>query len=103
MDLKKLYEDVSKYVDKKIILEGWIRNHRKQKEFGFIDFYDGTCFKSIQVVYDNKLSNFDFISKLRVGCSIKVEGILSKSLGSGQDYEVVASDVNLLPSVFINR
>ena len=96
MDLKKLYEDVSKYVDKKIILEGWIRNHRKQKEFGFIDFYDGTCFKSIQVVYDNKLSNFDFISKLRVGCSIKVEGILSKSLGSGQDYEVVASDVNLL-------
>lgn len=96
MDLKKLYEDVSKYVDKKIVLEGWIRNHRKQKEFGFIDFYDGTCFKSIQVVYDNKLSNFDFISKLRVGCSIKVEGILSKSLGSGQDYEVVASDVNLL-------
>ena len=96
MDLKKLYEDVSKYVDKKIILEGWIRNHRKQKEFGFIDFYDGTCFKSIQVVYDNKLSNFDFISKLRVGCSIKVEGILSKSLGSGQDYEVVASDVTLL-------
>ena len=96
MDLKKLYEDVSKYVDKKIILEGWIRNHRKQKEFGFIDFYVGTCFKSIQVVYDNKLSNFDFISKLRVGCSIKVEGILSKSLGSGQDYEVVASDVTLL-------
>ncbi len=96
MDLKKLYEDVSKYIDKKIILEGWIRNHRKQKEFGFIDFYDGTCFKSIQVVYDNKLSNFDFISKLRVGCSIKVEGILSKSLGSGQDYEVVASDVTLL-------
>lgn len=96
MDLKKLYEDVSKYVDKKIVLEGWIRNHRKQKEFGFIDFYDGTCFKSIQVVYDNKLSNFDFISKLRVGCSIKVEGILSKSLGSGQDYEVVASDVTLL-------
>ncbi len=96
MDLKKLYENIDEYLDKEIILEGWIRNHRKQKEFGFIDFYDGTCFKSIQVVYDNKLSNFDFISKLRVGSAIKVVGILSKSIGSGQDYEVIARDIILL-------
>ena len=96
MDLKIIYEKVEDYLDKEIKLEGWIRNHRKQKEFGFIDFYDGTCFKSIQVVYDNKLANFDDISKLRVGCAIKVIGKLSKSLGNGQDYEVVASDVILL-------
>ncbi len=96
MDLKKLYENVTEYLDKEVVLEGWIRNHRKQKEFGFIDFYDGTCFKSIQVVYDNKLSNFDFISKLRVGSAIKVVGVLSKSIGSGQDYEVIANDIILL-------
>ena len=96
MDLKKLYENIGEQLDKEVILEGWIRNHRKQKEFGFIDFYDGTCFKSIQVVYDNKLSNFDFISKLRVGSAIKVVGILSKSIGSGQDYEVIARDIILL-------
>ena len=96
MDLKKIYENISNYLDKEIILEGWIRNHRKQKEFGFIDFYDGTCFKSIQVVYDNKLNNFDFISKLRVGSAIKVIGTLTKSIGSGQDYEVIANDVVLL-------
>ena len=96
MDLKNLYEKITEYLDQEIIIEGWIRNHRKQKEFGFIDFYDGTCFKSIQVVYDNKLNNFDFISKLRVGCAIKVIGILTKSIGSGQDYEIVASDVILL-------
>ena len=96
MDLKYLYENIEQFVDKKVILEGWIRNHRKQKEFGFIDFSDGTCFKHIQVVYDNKLNNFDEISKLRVGCSVRVVGNLIKSLGSGQDYEVVASDVILL-------
>ena len=96
MDLKKLYENIGEQLDKEVILEGWIRNHRKQKEFGFIDFYDGTCFKSIQVVYDNKLSNFDFISKLRVGSAIKVVGVLSKSIGSGQDYEVIARDIILL-------
>ena len=96
MDLVSLYKDIRQYIDKEVILTGWIKNHRKQKEFGFIDFYDGTCFKSIQIVYDNKLSNFDFISKLRVGSAIKVIGILAKSLGSGQDYEVLASDVILL-------
>ncbi len=96
MELKELFLDVDKHLDKKIKLEGWIRNHRKQKEFGFIDFYDGTTFKSIQVVYDNKLSNFSEISKLRVGCSIEVEGILSKSQGSGQEYEIIASNVLLL-------
>ena len=49
MDLVSLYKDIKQYIDKEVILTGWIRNHRKQKEFGFIDFYDGTCFKSIQV------------------------------------------------------
>ena len=96
MDLKDLYKDIEQYIDKQIILKGWIRNHRKQKEFGFIDFYDGTCFKSVQVVYDNKLSNFEFLSKLRVGSAIKVIGILSKSIGGGQDYEVLAKDIILL-------
>ena len=45
MDLKELYEKIDEFMDKEIELSGWIRNHRKQKEFGFIDFSDGTCFK----------------------------------------------------------
>jgi len=96
MDLKEILSDISKYIDNKIEIDGWIRNHRKQKEFGFIDFYDGTTFQSIQIVYDNKLNNFDEIAKLRVGCAIKVMGTLIKSQGSGQDYEVVADNVILL-------
>ena len=95
MDLRVLYENITEYLNQEIILEGWIRNHRKQKEFGFIDFYDGTCFKSIQVVYDNK-TNFDFISKLKIGSAIKVIGVLTKSVGSGQDYEVTVKDIILL-------
>jgi len=96
LDIRELVSKIDELMDKEIILEGWIKNHRKQKEFGFIDFYDGTHFKNIQIVYDNKLSNFEEISKLRVGCAIKVIGKLQKSLGAGQDYEVVASDVVLL-------
>lgn len=96
MDLKDLVLKIEEYQDKEVTLEGWIRNHRKQKEFGFIDFSDGTCFKGMQVVYDNQLKNFEEISKLHVGSAIRVIGKVSKSVGSGQDYEIIASDVILL-------
>ena len=44
-----------------VTLRGWIRNHRKQKNMGFIDFFDGLCFKNPQVVYDNNIANFEEI------------------------------------------
>ena len=44
MDLKDLYKEIEKYLGKTITLNGWVRNHRKQKEYGFIDFSDGTTF-----------------------------------------------------------
>ena len=95
MDLKELYLDIEKYLDKDVTLQGWIRNHRKQKEFGFIDFSDGTCFKHIQLVYDNKLNDFDEIQKFHIGSAITVVGTLIKSQGSGQDYEVAVKSIKL--------
>ncbi len=95
MDLKELYLKIEEYLDKEVTLQGWIRNHRKQKEFGFIDFSDGTCFKHIQLVYDNKLSDFEEIQKFHIGCAITVKGILIKSEGSGQDYEVKVESIKL--------
>ncbi len=97
MDLKDLFIDAKKYLDKEITLSGWIRNHRPQKEFGFIDFSDGTCFKHLQIVYDNNLDNFKDISKLLVGSSITVNGILVKSSGN-QEYEIKANKVEILNS-----
>ena len=99
MDLKELHEKYSEYLDKEITLEGWIKNHRKQKDFGFIDFSDGTCFKNIQLIYTNELSDFDEISKLAIGSAIKVIGTLIKSEGSGQEYEVKVKTITLLGDV----
>ena len=56
LDVKDLYE--KDYIGEKITISGWIKNHRKQAHFGFIDLSDGTCFKSLQVVYDDKLKKF---------------------------------------------
>ncbi len=95
MDLKDLLKDKDKYLDKEVSICGWIRNHRDQKTFGFIDFSDGTCQTHLQVVYDEKLSNFEEVKKLLVGCAIKVTGKIIKSKGN-QDIEMQAESIELL-------
>ena len=57
MDLIDVFK--TKKVGDKVTLEGWVRNNRDQKEYGFIDFYDGTSINTMQVVYDKNLSNFE--------------------------------------------
>ena len=93
MDVKDLFE--KDYIGKKVVVQGWIRNHRKQKDFGFIDFSDGTCFEHLQVVYDNKLKNFEDVSRFLVGSAIEVSGKIVESQGN-QKFELKASDVKLL-------
>ncbi len=96
IDVKDLYVKLKDYMDKEVVLQGWIRNHRKQKEFGFIDFNDGTYFKSVQVVYDNKLADFDEIQKLRIGSAIEIKGRVIESPAKGQDFEVQVINISLL-------
>ena len=96
IDVKDLYNELSSYMNKEVTLQGWIRNHRKQKEFGFIDFNDGTFFKSVQVVYDDKLSDFEEIQKLRIGSAIEVVGKVIESPAKGQEFEVVVVSIKLM-------
>ena len=95
MEIKELLTNSKKYLDKEVEINGWVRLHRKQREFGFIDLSDGTCFKHIQVVYDNKLKNFDDITKILVGSTINVVGKFVKSSGN-QDYEIQTTKITLL-------
>ena len=94
MDTKELKENYKQLLNKEITLQGWIRNHRRQKDFGFIDFYDGTSYGTVQVVYGNDLNNFDDIQKYLVGSAITVKGMLVESSGK-QDFEIQASDIIL--------
>ena len=98
LDIRDIVKDESVYIDKDVILEGWIRNHRKQKDFGFIDFYDGTHFSSLQIVYDKDIKEFDDIQKYRVGSAIRVHGMVVKSPTKGQSIEIKATDVELVGS-----
>ena len=94
IDVNNLFKD--DYINKEVVVCGWIRNHRRQKDFGFIDFNDGTCFKNLQIVYDKNLNDFEKIQKLHIGSSIKVKGKIIKSEGSGQEIEMKLLDYTLL-------
>ena len=95
MDLRDLFKDTKKYIDTEVTICGWIRNHRDQKTFGFIDFSDGTVQDHLQVVYDDALSNFKDVQKLLVGCAISVTGKIIPSKGN-QEIEMQASKIELL-------
>jgi len=95
MDLREIFKTPEKYLEKVVTINGWIRNHRDQKTFGFIDFSDGTCQEHLQVVYDNELENFEEIRKFLVGCAIEVTGKIVESAGN-QKYEMKAEKVILL-------
>lgn len=93
--VKSLFRETEKHLDKEVQLSGWVRKIRDQKNFGFIELNDGTFFKGVQVVFDNKLANFDDIAKLSIASSIYVTGKVVKSQGAGQTFEVIASKIEI--------
>jgi len=95
--VKHIFRNKESYKDQPIKLNGWVRNNRAQKEFGFLNFHDGTFFEGIQVVYeDQKLENFKEVQKIRVGSSVEVEGILVLTPDMKQPFEVKATSITLL-------
>ena len=99
MDIKEIQKSYKDLIGKEITVSGWIKSNRDQKEFGFIDLNDGTTFKSLQVVYTSDMKDFDKISKLNIGSSIRVNGILSISEGKNQEYELNLKEITLLGEV----
>ena len=95
MDLKDLFKKIEVYLNKEVTVNGWIRGHRDQKTFGFIDFSDGTTQEHLQIVYDNNLDNFSEVVKYSLGSAIEVTGLIVESEGT-QDYELKATEVKLL-------
>jgi asparaginyl-tRNA synthetase len=93
--VKSLYRETEKYLDQEVIINGWVKKIRDQKNFGFIEVNDGSFFKGVQVVFDTRLSNFEEISRLSIISSIEVKGKLVKSQGAGQAFEIMAEEINV--------
>lgn len=91
--IRDIYENVEEYLGSEIVVEGWIRNLRASKAFGFIELNDGTFFKGIQVVFEDKLENFKEIEKLPLSSSLKIIGDLVKTDGAKQAFEIKAREI----------
>ena len=91
--VKSIYRNTSEYTSKEVKISGWIRTLRASNAFGFIEVNDGSFFKNIQVVFDNKLENFKEISKLPISSSITVVGTLVETPDAKQPFEIQATEV----------
>ncbi len=93
--VKDLFKDTKKYIEKDIILEGWIRTIRDSKNFGFIELNDGSFFYNVQIVFSNNLSNFEEICKLSISSTIKVEGKFILTENAKQPFEIQAQNIEI--------
>jgi asparaginyl-tRNA synthetase len=79
-----------------IRLQGWVRTRRDSKDFSFIELNDGSCLRSMQIIARNTLPNYPAVQKLTTGASIIVRGALVASQGKGQNWEVVAEEIEII-------
>ena len=91
--LKDLFVNTSDYANKKITVEGWVKTVRDSKTFGFIELNDGSYFKNVQIVFTDKLSNFEDLTKLTISSTIKVTGILVITENAKQPFEIQAKEI----------
>lgn len=91
--VKELYRQTTEYADRKVTVGGWVRNNRDSKSFGFLVVNDGTFFEPLQVVYTEKLSNFEEIAKLNIGAAIVATGTILVTPGAKQPFEMQAEEI----------
>ena len=89
--IKEIYD--SPPIDSEINIGGWVRAFRAKK---FIELNDGSIIKNIQcVIIDGKIDQ-GILNEINVGCSLIITGILIKSIGKGQSFEIKVSDIKLV-------
>ena len=91
-----IFADASAFDRQKIRVCGWVRTVRDLKNFGFIELNDGSCFKSLQVVFERgSLNNYDEIAKQNVGAALIVDGTLVLTPKAKQPFELKADAITV--------
>ncbi len=86
-----------KPVGQPVAFAGWVRTKRDTGSFSFIEINDGSCLANLQILADEKLSNYAAdIKQLSTGSSVMVEGVLQESPAKGQEVEVHASRLTVI-------
>ncbi len=95
IEIRELFQNTEKYLNKEVSVGGWIRSIRDSKTFGFIVLNDGTYFQPIQIVYNSEMENFTQISKMNIGAALIVTGTLVATPNAKQPFEIQALKVEI--------
>ena len=89
-----IYSGASDFNGRELTVCGWVRTVRDMKNFGFIELNDGSCFKSLQVVFERStLNNYDEIARQNVGAALIVHGTLVLTPDAKQPFELKADEI----------
>ncbi len=95
-EIIQIYNDSKAFENKEITVCGWLRTLRDSKVLGFMEINDGSCFKGLQVVFEqNVISNFDEITKLNVGAAVMIKGNLILTPQAKQPFEIHALQIEV--------
>ncbi|MCD8077332.1 MAG: asparagine--tRNA ligase [Lachnospiraceae bacterium] len=93
--IRELYRNTPQYLNQSITVEGWIRNIRDSRSFGFIVVSDGTFFEPLQIVYHDTMENFAEISRCNVGAALRAPGTLVATPQAKQPFELQAEHIEV--------
>ena len=94
--IKDLLSKSSRYAEKRVTVCGWAKTIRDSKVFGFIELNDGSCFKSLQIVFEQgEIDNFEEIAKLNVGTALVVTGKVVLTPENKQPLEIKATKIEI--------
>jgi len=82
-------------VGSEVLVKGWVRTKRGNKNIVFIAVNDGSTINNIQVVVDAASFDENLLKDISTGSCIAVKGKLVESQGQGQHIEVNALEIEL--------
>ncbi len=82
--------------NKEVVVKGWVRTKRGNKQVAFIALNDGSTIHSIQIVADLNTISEEMLKDVTTGACVIAKGILVQSQGKGQTVEVQASSIEVV-------
>ena len=78
-----------------VLVKGWVRTKRGNKNVNFIALNDGSVIHHIQIVVEVASFDEELLKKITTGSAIAVTGTLVESMGQGQQVEILAKTIEL--------
>lgn len=80
---------------KDVLVKGWVRTKRGNKNIAFVALNDGSTINNIQIVFDMNVFSEESLKPVTTGSCIAVSGELTASQGSAQSVEIQAKNLEI--------